>query len=97
MARILIIKSNCPFCRDAVRTIEWINMKLPIQSRIKIYDQIMWEEFGLMQNKIANKFTEEDGFSGYPFLVLDSIVIEPCQKELLKPFLETYFQEEFII
>ena len=97
MDNFLIIKSGCPYCREAIRVIEWINMKLPIQRRIKIFDNYYWENYGMMQHKIATKFTEEDGFSGYPFLYLSGIVVDSCQKELLKPFLEAYFEDDFIM
>lgn len=79
-----------------MKVVPFINMKLPLQNRIKIYDNFMWEEFGYKQFPIADKFNKE-GFDGYPFCYIDGLIVEPAQKELLIPFFKGLFRGEFNI
>ena len=95
--RFLLVKSGCSFCREFVKIVTWINLKLPIDKQIKIMDNIMFEDFGLIQYPIMNKIFKTVGEISYPFLYIDAIVVEPCQKEMLKPFLEEFVKEDLII
>ena len=94
--RILIYKKGCPHCREALKVIDWINLKLPLNKRFKSFDNFRWEEFGLKEYPLMDKFAK-DGFDGYPFIMVDNKVVEPAQKILLKSYLMGYLAKEFII
>lgn len=90
-----IVKRGCPACRGALKIIDPINLRLPVGKRIKIYDNYLAEEFGIEVHPICKKVSK-DGFTAYPFIYLSGLVLEPAQKELLVPFLEEFFKEDFL-
>lgn len=94
--RILITRAGCVHCRQFLRIVDRINSRLPIEKRIKVYDNRMWEEFGFRQHLITEKL-EQDGFDGYPFMYCDGIVVGEGSSEILYSFLNSYFKEDFVI
>lgn len=95
MTRILIVRRGCPHCRQFLSVIIWFNLRLPLNKQIKIFDNFKWEEFGYREHPIMEKL-EKDGFDAYPYLYLDGIVVNPSQKELIKPFLSEYLTKELL-
>ena len=96
MARILLVEQGCPGCLEYLRVLPKINLRLPIEKRIKIIDCFEREQFGLKSHPIMDKFEEED-FRDYPLLLLDNILVTGViWAEQLKIFLETYLQEDFL-
>ncbi len=91
--RVLFIRRGCPFCREAVKVVEQINMRLPIHKRIIVWDNFLWEEFGINRHPLMDKFAK-DGFDAYPFLFLDGAVWGEAQKLLLKASLEGYLNQK---
>lgn len=94
--RFIIVKSGCPFCREALKAIFWINLRLPLDKRIIVIDNYRWEEFGLREFPITELFDEKE-FNAYPFIYIDGFIIDPAQKILLRATLEGYLKNEFKI
>ena len=97
MSRFLLTRMGCPYCRQFIKVISKLNLRLPIDKRIKIIDCFEFEHFGLKNIPLMNKL-EKDGLSeGFPFCYLDGIVVEPSPtSEQLKIFLETYLKEDVL-
>lgn len=97
MSRFLLTKRGCSHCRDTVRVVNRLNLRLPIDRRITIMDLWEYEEFGLKSNPLIAKFSKE-GFDSYPFFYVDGIIIDITPTpEQLKILLETYLKEDFVI
>ncbi|HEY0090073.1 MAG TPA: hypothetical protein VGB37_14600 [Candidatus Lokiarchaeia archaeon] len=102
VARFLLVKFGCPYCRNFQKSIQLINLRLPIDKRIKVVDCMYWERYGVQLEPIMKKF-EKDGLNeGYPlcFLTKDGIengiTLEPSSPEMLKAYLNKFLEEEFI-
>lgn len=97
MTRFVIVKARCPICRQMVKVINMINLRLPIEKRIRIVDYHDWEEFGLDNNPLFSKIEEElpDKEYPYPFLYIDGIVTEPApNEELFKIYLQSFLSKD---
>ena len=96
MARVLLIQTGCPGCREYLKILPKINLRLPIEKKIQIVDCFEWEQFGFKSHPIMDNFETKD-FSDYPLLYLDEILITGVLwAEQLKIFLETYLKEDFL-
>lgn len=97
MSRFLLVRKGCPFCRQMIKVISKLNLRLPIEKRIHIIDCWEWESYGVRNIPLMDKL-EKDGLSeGFPFLYADGCVIDPAPtEEQLKIFLKTYLKEDFL-
>jgi len=96
-SRFLLTRKGCPFCRDAIRVINKLNLKLSLNNRIRIIDCWEWESFGF-NNIPLLKIFEKEGFDSYPFLYIDGLIIEPAPtSEQLNILLTTFLKEEILI
>ena len=97
-SRFLLVRTGCPFCREAIKVISKLNLKLPIEKRIRIIDCYEWESYGLKNIPIMDVFNKMGLKEGYPFFYLDGIITEPFPtSEQLKIFLKTFLKSEFIV
>ncbi|MHA1329739.1 MAG: hypothetical protein ACTSR2_01555 [Candidatus Hodarchaeales archaeon] len=96
--RFLLVRRGCPVCRSFIKVISKINLRLPIEKRIRIIDCYEWEEFGVKNIPLMDKLEQEGLSEGFPFFYIDGIIVEPFPTtEQIKIFLETYLKDEFII
>lgn len=96
MTRVLLVESSCPGCKEYLKVIPKINLRLPIDKRIKIIDCFEWEQFGFKSHPIMDNFDRDD-FQDYPLLYLNGILITGVLwAEQLKIFLEKYLEEDFL-
>lgn len=74
-----------------------INQRLDIENRIEIIDAWQYEEFNIQNIPLLNKL-DKDGLSeGFPFLIIDGVIIEPSPtEEMLKILLENFLNEEIL-
>ena len=94
--RLLLIRKGCRGCREYLRVLPKINLRLPIDKKIKIIDCFEWDEFGMKSHPIMDSFKRED-FTDYPLLYLNGILITGVLfAEQLRIFLEQYLKEDFI-
>ena len=94
MNRFLLVRSGCPHCREFLKAINTINIKLPFDKKIKIIDCANWENYGLILEPIMEKF-EKDGLKeGYPLCFIDGIIIEPSNKDVLKVYINKLLEED---
>lgn len=97
-SRFLLTRRGCSHCLNAKRVVSKLNLRLPIDKRIKIVDCFEWEEFGLRNVPIMEIFEKMGLNQGYPFLYVDGCVVEPAPTpEVLKTFLTKFLQGDFII
>lgn len=97
-SRFLLTRRGCPFCNQAIKVINRINPKLPIDKRIRIVDCANWEDFGVRDIPLMDIFDKLGLNDGYPFLYIDGIVIEPAPtQEILKTLLLSMLKEDLII
>lgn len=96
-SRFLLVRKGCPFCRQFIRVISKLNLRLPIDKRIQIIDCYEWEHFGLRNIPLMDKLEKEGLNEGFPFLFIDSIVIDPSPTtEQLKILLEKFLNEDLL-
>ena len=96
-SRFLLTKKGCPFCRDAVKVINKLNLRLPLDKRIRVIDCWEFEEFGF-NNIPLMKIFEKEGFDSYPFLYIDGCILEPAPTtEQLNILLKTFLKQEMLI
>lgn len=93
--RLLIVKRGCKFCKEWIKAVNRVNLKLPFERRIKIIDNYQWEELGLNFYPITNRFSKET-FDSYPFCYLDGISVGQANFSLAKSFLNGFFKEEYL-
>jgi len=93
--RFVVIKRGCGDCREAMKSINRINMRLPHEKRIKVFDNYLEKEFNIKMFPIVDRVQKD--FFNYPFIYLDGIVIEPAIKELLTPYFQKFFKDELLI
>ncbi len=92
--RLLFIKQGCRYCRMYLEFIERINMKLPINKRIRIIDCTLYG-YGIVSDPLILLF--EKYIKGYPFLAIDGNFIDGINTNLeTQTFLKAYLDEEFI-
>jgi len=97
MTRVLLIRASCNGCKEYLRVIPKINLRLPINKQIKIIDCFEWEQFGLKFHPIMDNFDRDD-FQDYPLLFLNGILVTGVfMGWTIKIFLETYLKKDFII
>lgn len=92
--RLLLTKRGCPYCNEAIKVINKINLKLQVGRKIQIVDLYSWEEFGLDNNPLRELFNRSN-FDGYPFLYIEGILIEPAPtRENLKILVSSFLGDE---
>ena len=94
--RYLIVEIGCPRCREFLKAVSLVNMKLPPEKKIQIVEQWAWENFGTQLFEIAEKFNQEGLSGGYPFCYIDGIIVEPTNRHLLREYLNKLLEEDFI-
>jgi len=96
MTRILLVEASCPGCKEYLKVVPKINLRLPIEKKIKIIDCFEWEQFGFKSHPIMDSFDRDD-FQDYPLLYLDEILVTGVLwAEQLKIFLEKYLEGDFL-
>ena len=97
MTRILIYRSGCRLCLEYLRFIDFLNLRLPINKRIKLIDAFELENFGFLPHPVMKKL-EQEKFEAYPYLFFEGVeVIGGANAEQLKIFLESACKGEFIL
>ena len=95
--RMIIVRRKCPFCRDAIKVINKINLNLPLDKRIDVIDAWQWEEFGVDSLPILKKLEKDGLMEGFPLLIIDGVRIEPAPtSEQMDILLKTYLKEDFL-
>jgi len=95
--RMLFVRKGCFFCRQMVKVINKINLKMEIEDRIQIIDAWEYEEFDLRNLPLIEKLRKDGIEEGYPLLIIDSIRIEPAPtEEILNTLLTTMLSEDLI-
>ena len=100
VSRFLLVKFKCPNCREFVKAIKLINLKLPVDRRIEIIDFFAWEEYGVELEPIMRKFKELE--EGFPLCFLTKeginigILLQPASPETLKIYLNKFFEDEYL-
>jgi len=95
--RLLLTRKGCPFCRQMVSVINKLNLDLPLDKRIKIIDAWEWEEFGVDNLPILKKLNKDGLAEGFPFLIIDGVIIEPAPgKEQLNILLKTFLKDDIL-
>ncbi len=94
--RLLLFKRGCTGCLQYLKVLPKINLRLPLDKRIKMINCSEFEEFGLKTHPIMDRFNSKD-FQSYPLLYLDGIlVVGVAWSEQLNIFLETYLKGDFL-
>jgi len=95
--RFLMVRRGCPFCRDAIKVINKLNMKLSIEKQIRIIDCYEYEELGLKNIPLMKTFEDMGIKEGYPFLIVNGFVIEPAPTpSILQTFLIKFLKEDLV-
>lgn len=96
MTRILLVRRGCPYCRRMCEVVNKINLRLPIEKRIRIIDCYEYEEFGLENIGLMDKLAK-GGFDSFPFLYLDGTTIEPAPtNEQMEILLTTFLNKDLL-
>jgi len=101
VARFLLTKFKCGFCREQKKAIKMPNLKLPINKRIQEKDCMHWERWGVKLEPIMDKF-EGSGLEGYPHLfftkfgIEQGVQLEPAERFLTETYLNKFLEDEFV-
>ncbi|MEM3075069.1 MAG: hypothetical protein QW727_03970 [Candidatus Pacearchaeota archaeon] len=71
--RVIFILQGCYYCRKVMPIIERINMKLPIDKRIKIIDCSLYNNYGIIDNPLIEMYGKH--FDGFPTLFIGNLKI----------------------
>jgi len=92
-----MVRRGCESCLEYLKIVPRINLKLPIEKRIRIMDNFKFDEFGVKTHLIQNRLDKKDK-ENYPILFLDGIiVIGGMWAEQLKHFLDSYLKEDYLV
>lgn len=83
-------------CREWIRAINKINLRLPLNKQIKVIDCWEQEELGLKDTRLMKKFDKEGLREGYPFVYLGGVIVGPASSIQLVKFLERFLKDEFL-
>jgi glutaredoxin len=78
--RFAVVRRGCPFCHLAKKAILYLNIRLPYNKRIEIYDNYEFEELGFTRHPFIQNMLDEKLFDGYPFIYIDGGIVEPASK-----------------
>ena len=100
-SRFLLMKRGCDVCHISVKVVSQLNLRLPIENRIRIINCHNHEEFNVMDVPLLEvfskmKYKDKPIFEGYPFLYIDGIWIDVApSSKYLKTLLTSMLEEEF--
>lgn len=95
--RVLFILNSCSHCREYAKFIETLNMKLPMDKKIKVVNVTNYYDFGIIDDPLIMVFKKYlEG--GFPVLFFDSMRLDGSRNvEELKRFMYTLVFDELII
>lgn len=67
----LFVRDGCDYCRIAKKSVNKINLKLPITKQIQIIDCTYFDNYGIINNPIINQFKEK--IEAYPTLFINGV------------------------
>ena len=95
-SRVLFVKNGCLYCRIYYLFIEYLNMNLPLNKRIKIVNCTNYELYGVAEDNLINIFYEH--MQGYPTLFIDGLKVSGSNTiNELKAWLYAYLDKELLI
>lgn len=105
MNRFCIVRRGCPHCHNAKKAILYLNRHLPYDKQISTPDNYEWEEMGYNAYPFVNSdrrgsptmIIDPKKFDGYPFIYIDTHVVEPAPTELLIIHLAKLLSQDLII
>lgn len=83
-------------CREWIRAVNKINLKLPLNKQIQIKDCWEQEEFGITDTGLMRKFDKEGLREGYPFAYISGAISGPASAIQLVEFLKSFLKDEFL-
>jgi len=94
---VCFIVQECARCRILCEFIERINMKLPINERIRIIDCTYYQKYGIIDNPLIAIY--DKSFSGFPTIFLkNGIKINGTNTRIeSETFLKTLLQDMYVI
>jgi len=96
MTNLVIVKFRCPHCLEIKEAVRTINKFLPENKQIKLIDNIIQEELGLVVHPIVEMFDDKT-FTGYPFVYINNTQIETLDFERNVVAIVTALEEDLLI
>ncbi|MEK6878722.1 MAG: hypothetical protein AABY22_03895 [Nanoarchaeota archaeon] len=94
--RVAFMVDMCQHCRVWKEFIERINMKLPVNKRIKMVDCTYFQKYGILTDNLISLYNKH--FSGFPTIFIGSIKISGANSRIeAETYLKALLEEEFII
>lgn len=94
-SRVLFTKEGCQYCRVYSFFIESMNMKLPIEKRVKVVNCDSFDNYGVPSNFLIPIFSPY--FDGYPTLFIDGHKLSGSNTIYeVESWLYSYLTDEFI-
>ena len=72
--RFIVVNEGCPYCSEAKKVINFLNLFLPDLKRIKTINNYEWERYGFPGHPIIQQLGKS--FVGYPYIYIDGCEIE---------------------
>ena len=93
---VLFIIDNCSKCRILCEFIERINLKLPIEERIKIVNCTYYQNYKIIDNPLLLIFNKH--FDGFPTLFFKGIKIAGSNSRIeSETYLNALLQDKYVI
>ena len=92
--RIIFVLSFCPFCGIWLEFVERFNSNMPPDKRVDIIDCSKWQETGIPDNPLINKYSKY--ITGFPVLFFEGRKIEGTNsREEAEAFLKVLCANDF--
>lgn len=93
---IVFIKNGCDRCRVLCQFIHRLNIKLPINRRIRIINCSYSQQYGIIDDPLISLF--DKSFDSFPTLFIEGVkVVGVNSREEIETYLYTYFHNYFIV
>ncbi|MEK6882586.1 MAG: hypothetical protein AABY22_23395 [Nanoarchaeota archaeon] len=94
-SRVLFVLQRCVHCRVWMEFIERINLKLPIEKRIKIVDCTYYQNYGILTDPLISLYGKH--FDGFPTLFIGSLKIVGMNSRIeAETYLNALLEEEYV-
>ena len=94
--RVVFVLQRCNYCKKVLEFIERLNMRLPIEKRIRVINCTFWQYYEIMTDPLIalyNKYID-----GFPTICIDGIRINGVNSKIeIEAYLYSLLQKDFIV
>ena len=94
--RVMFYLDSCPHCRGILEFISKINLKLPIEKRIKLVECGIYQRNGIVTDPLQLLYNEK--FNGFPTIFIGNIQLNGSNSRFeSEATINALLEEDFVI